>query len=357
MEAIGQLTGGVAHDFNNLLTVIIGGLDAALRHLDQLPAGPEQARIRRSCAMGQHAARRAATLTTKLLAFSRRQILDPRSIDANALVNGVADLLQELSAKPSRSRLFRRRSVARIRRSRRAGERAAEPGRQRSRRNDSGRTIDDRNLQHIAGRGVVATIPEPVQPGQYVMIAVSDTGQGMDESTLARVFEPLHDEGSGQGNRPGPEPGLRIRAAERRAHPHLLGARRGHYREDLPAASVGCSRRNRSRAESRDVAGRHRRARARGRGSRRSANVQRQLAAGTGLSGAQANRAGALEILQNNHDVALLFTDVVLPDGMHGRGWPTKRCGAYRISRCCSRPATRATISSTKVASIQACSC
>jgi len=78
MEAIGQLTGGVAHDFNNLLTVIIGGVDAILRQVERLPESPEIAKVRRSADMALHGARRAATLTARLLAFARRQPLARR---------------------------------------------------------------------------------------------------------------------------------------------------------------------------------------------------------------------------------------------------------------------------------------
>ena len=95
MEAIGQLTGGVAHDFNNLLTVIIGGLETIRRQVATLPdsAGDRQ-RMRRSAAMALHGAQRAATLTARLLAFSRRQPLDPKAVEPNRLVAGLADLLQ-----------------------------------------------------------------------------------------------------------------------------------------------------------------------------------------------------------------------------------------------------------------------
>ena len=142
--------------------------------------------------MGQHAARRAATLTTKLLAFSRRQILDPRSIDANALVNGVADLLQRTLGETIS---FETVSAAGLWRA------FADPGElenvlvnlavnARDAMPQGGRlTIETCNT--LLDEEYVATIPEPVQAGQYVMIAVSDTGQGMDEATLARVFEPF----------------------------------------------------------------------------------------------------------------------------------------------------------------------
>jgi signal transduction histidine kinase len=88
MEAVGQLTGGVAHDFNNLLTVIIGGLDTISRSKPT-----DTVRIRRALEMARHAADRASGLTARLLAFSRKQPLDPTPTDLNSLVRNMADLL------------------------------------------------------------------------------------------------------------------------------------------------------------------------------------------------------------------------------------------------------------------------
>lgn len=84
MEAVGQLTGGVAHDFNNLLQVIIGNLETLQRGLPS-----ESARLQRAMRHAMNGAQRAASLTQRLLAFSRRQPLDPKPIDVNMLVNGL----------------------------------------------------------------------------------------------------------------------------------------------------------------------------------------------------------------------------------------------------------------------------
>ncbi len=89
MEAIGQLTGGVAHDFNNLLTVILGNLDTLWR---QLPA--DDTRLRHCVDQAMRGAQRAATLTSQLLAFARRQPLNPKPTDVNRLVTGVSDLIR-----------------------------------------------------------------------------------------------------------------------------------------------------------------------------------------------------------------------------------------------------------------------
>jgi signal transduction histidine kinase len=80
MEGIGQLTGGVAHDFNNLLTIIIGNLEALQRHLTEV--GPDVSRLQRSADNAMRGARRAESLTQRLLAFSRQQPLEPKSLAA-----------------------------------------------------------------------------------------------------------------------------------------------------------------------------------------------------------------------------------------------------------------------------------
>src|SRR5581483_8127598 len=86
MEAVGQLTGGVAHDFNNLLTLVLGGLDVIGRQMAKLPPSDATARIQRGREMASQGAARAATLTSRLLAFSRQQPQAPQALDANKLV-------------------------------------------------------------------------------------------------------------------------------------------------------------------------------------------------------------------------------------------------------------------------------
>ena len=88
MEAVGQLTGGIAHDFNNLLQIVTGNLETLQR---RLPEGEE--RLRRAAENAQTGAQRAAVLTQRLLAFSRRQPLAPKPVDANDLVGGMSELL------------------------------------------------------------------------------------------------------------------------------------------------------------------------------------------------------------------------------------------------------------------------
>src|SRR5205807_3950614 len=90
MEAIGQLTGGVAHDFNNLLMIILGNLETAQRHLGELTESAVS-RLQRVIGNATRGAQRAATLTQRLLAFSRRQPLSPRAVDLNKFIAAAVD--------------------------------------------------------------------------------------------------------------------------------------------------------------------------------------------------------------------------------------------------------------------------
>ncbi len=239
MEAVGQLTGGVAHDFNNLLTVVLGGLEMIGRQLPALGDLRGAARISRGTDMALQGAQRAATLTSRLLAFSRQQPLEPKPIDANKLV---VRHVRTAAAHAGRS------GVARDRAGRRP---LASPCRSptSSRTRCSISAVNARDAMPDGGKLTIETancylddayvgaLSEPVDAGQYVMIAVTDTGAGMDRPTLAaRLRAVLHHQGGRQGHRPRPEPGLWLRAASRRACADLQRARRGHDREALSAA-------------------------------------------------------------------------------------------------------------------------
>jgi PAS domain S-box-containing protein len=185
MEAVGQLAGGVAHDFNNLLMLI----QAHNEHLrDQLaaddPANKDAQEI-------ETAVTRAAALTGQLLAFSRKQVLRPKVLDLNVVLAEVAKMLHRLIGKDIELRVEPARSLGRVK---------ADPGQMEQmilnlavnsrdampQGGKLGITISDVELDEIDSRN-----HEGAPPGKYVMLAVSDTGSGMDTETQAHMFEPF----------------------------------------------------------------------------------------------------------------------------------------------------------------------
>jgi PAS domain S-box-containing protein len=192
MEAVGQLTGGVAHDFNNLLTIVQGGLDAIGRQLPALKASPAVSRIARAREMALQGVQRAVTLTNRLLAFSRQQPLAPQAIDANKLVGSICEFLRRtLGEAVSLEAVLAGglwRTYADINQLENCllnlalNARDAMP--------DGGRmTIETANC--YLDQSYVGALAEPVDPGQYILIAVADTGAGIDQATVERVFEPF----------------------------------------------------------------------------------------------------------------------------------------------------------------------
>jgi len=180
MEAVGRLAGGVAHDFNNLLTVILGYVAMLREDSAHAAAVAELEEI-------EQAALRAAALTQKLLAFSRKQILQPRIIDLNEVVTGMEELLRRLIGEDISLVTVRGSGLGRVKADPHQVEqvimnlvvnaRDAMP---------SGGciTIETRNTELDAGA-------LQLQPGQYVLVSVADTGHGMDEKVAARIFEPF----------------------------------------------------------------------------------------------------------------------------------------------------------------------
>lgn len=190
MEAVGQLTGGVAHDFNNLLTVIMGNIETAKRHLAAGPGGfPEGAR--RAIDSAMRGAERAATLTQRLLAFSRRQPLSPKPADVNRLVAGMSDLLRRALGETISLETVLAGGLWRV---------EVDPNQleaamlnlavnARDAMPDGGQlTIETANAR-LDER--YASAHAEVTPGQYVVVCVTDTGTGMSQEVLARVFEPF----------------------------------------------------------------------------------------------------------------------------------------------------------------------
>ncbi len=198
LEAVGRLAGGVAHDFNNLLTAITGYSDALL---DAMESEDER---RTDVQQIRRAAEHAAALTAQLLAFSRKQVLRPKVLDLNAVVVGMDSMLRRLIGED-----IALSTVAGIDPDIAAGRVRADPAQveqvvmnlvvnARDAMPDGGRiTIETANIdlaESYADRHVAFV------PGKYVMLAVTDTGCGMDKETQGRVFEPFFTtKGPGKG--------------------------------------------------------------------------------------------------------------------------------------------------------------
>jgi signal transduction histidine kinase len=186
METVGQLTGGLAHDFNNLLQIVTGNLETLQRALP-----PDQARMRRAADNAMTGAKRAATLTQRLLAFARRQPLSPKPIDVNRLVAGMSELLHRTLGETIETETVLGPSLWAV---------EADPNQletailnlalnARDAMPDGGKLTIETSNTHL-DHGYVAVNTEVV-PGQYVVICVSDTGMGMDAATVMRAFEPF----------------------------------------------------------------------------------------------------------------------------------------------------------------------
>ncbi len=187
MEAVGQLSGGIAHDFNNMLTVILGNIDMAIQRL-----GSEHERITRPLAAARQASARAAALVQRLLAFSRQHPMEIRSVDINRLVQNMSELLRRTIGEKVRIETVLAGGLWRA---------AIDPNQlenaivnlavnARDAMPDGGRlTIETANA--YLDEAYVAAAGTDVAKGQYVMLAVSDTGTGMNRQTMERAFEPF----------------------------------------------------------------------------------------------------------------------------------------------------------------------
>ncbi len=323
MEAVGQLTGGVAHDFNNLLTIVQGGLEMIGRQIASMEESAATARISRGKDMALEAVRRAARLTTRLLAFARQQPLEPRTLDANKLVSGVCDLLQRTlgetisletvlagglwttNADPNQLE----NAVLNLA----VNARDAMP-------NGGKVTIETAN-SHLDD-AYVGRLAEPVKAGQYVLISVSDTGGGMDPATMDRAFEPFFTtKGIGKGTGLGLSQvyGFVRQSAGHVAiyseigegttvkiylprHPGQEDAVEGFDRAASGRGSVGAE--TILVVEDEDAL--------------RLYTVEMLGELGYSVLAAS-NGAAALEIIGRRDDIDLLFTDIVMPGGMNGR--------------------------------------
>ena len=185
MDAIGRLAGGIAHDFNNLLTVIAGRAQMILARLR-----PEEP-IHRDATLVRTTADRAAALTQQLLAFSRKQVLQPQVLDLNAVMTAMGPMLSRLIGEDIKLAVVPAAGLDRVK---------ADPGQ--IEQVIVNLVVNSRDAMPQGGRLSIETanveLDEAyarrhvsVPAGQYVMLAVSDSGSGMDEQTRSRVFEPF----------------------------------------------------------------------------------------------------------------------------------------------------------------------
>jgi PAS domain S-box-containing protein len=186
MQAVGELAGGVAHDFNNLLMVVKGHAEMLLDRL------PETSSMRHGIEQMQSASERAAGLTRQLLAFSRRQVLQPRILDLNEVVAGMIQMVSRLIGANIELSFLPALDLGRVK---------ADPSQMeqvvlnlvvnaRDAMSDGGQlTIETSNID--LDRSYAARHPGGLEPGPYVMLTVTDTGCGMDAETQARIFEPF----------------------------------------------------------------------------------------------------------------------------------------------------------------------
>ena len=228
MEAIGQLAGGVAHDFNNILGVILGYSGLLLENL--APNDPQRKPIEQI----QRAGDRAALLTRQLLSFSRKQVLQPKVLDVNAVVRDAEQLLQRLIGEDIEMTAVLQPELGRV-------------------KADAGQieqiimnlAVNSRDAMPTGGKLTIETSNVDLdeeyaaqhalaQPGPHVLLAVTDTGCGMDAETQAHIFEPFFTTKEfGKGTGLGLEHCVRCRKTERRFCLGIQRAWRRYHFQDL----------------------------------------------------------------------------------------------------------------------------
>jgi signal transduction histidine kinase len=313
LEAVGELTGGIAHDFNNLLTIIQGNSELLVEDL----ADNEQ--LRTMAEMTLAAAKRGAELTHRLLAFARRQPLEPKVVDANDLLTGMESLLRRTLSEDIDIELVRGANLWLSLVDTSQLEEAV-----------LNLCINARDAMQGGGRIIIETANTQLDEdyavahadlisGEYVMVAVSDTGMGISPENLDRVFDPFFttkDVGNGTGL------GLSMVYGfikQSRGHieiysevgkgtavkmflPRSEQAR--HVVDEMPASIADLGGTEKILLVEDDELVRH--------------HAERQLIALGYLVTTAVNGPAALETIKLRADIDLLFTDVVMPGGMNG---------------------------------------
>jgi PAS domain S-box-containing protein len=189
LEAVGQLSGGIAHDFNNLLMIVLGNLETIQRYVRQSDSNPNLLRAVNNAMRG---AQRASALTSRLLAFSRRQALDPKPINVNNFLNNIVDFLYRTLGEQIEIQTVGAAGLWHI---------EADIGQLESAIVNL--AINARDAMPQGGKLTIEASNQFVDdayhsrnpeiiPGQYVAISVTDTGTGMSAETLAHAFEPFY---------------------------------------------------------------------------------------------------------------------------------------------------------------------
>ncbi|WP_375465634.1 hybrid sensor histidine kinase/response regulator [uncultured Methylobacterium sp.] len=317
MEALGQLTGGIAHDFNNLLQVIVGYVDILSAGLEKPEA--DRARLGRAAQTIRHAAERATALTQQLLAFSRKQRLEGRTVNLNALIEGMGELLARSIGETIAVDLDLAPDLWNCRVDPTQAEvailnvvinaRDAMPDGGRIRIATENRDVE---ASDITGTG-------PLRTGRYVGIAIADSGTGMPPSVLARVMDPFFttkEEGKGTGLGLSMVYGFAKQSGGAAQIESTLGAGTTVRLSfpatetpvsDLPKAATRAIDRQGTETvlivdDREDVAELAR-------------TILRDFGYTTLMAG---NGREALEILDGNDRIDLIFTDLIMPGGMNG---------------------------------------
>jgi two-component system NtrC family sensor kinase len=320
MEAVGRLTGGIAHDFNNLLTAIIGNVELAMRRLD----GADE-RVGRSLSSIRQASLRAATLVQRLLTFSRQHPQEIKTVDINRLVQDMSELLHRSIGEAVTIETVLASGLWKT---------ATDPNQlenailnlavnARDAMPEGGRlTIETSNA--YLDEAYVTRVGGEVKPGQFVMVAISDTGTGMSAEVRDKAFEPFFTTkpaGAGSGLGLSMVYGF-VKQSGGHIHIYSEASQGTSVKMYFPRLADESAFPAWDAAETPEMP----------RGGHHSdcillveddEEVSRFVAEALGEIGYRVECAGTaakgLEILRKHPEIALLLTDVVLPGGMNGR--------------------------------------